>query len=67
MSKGGKTIIVVIFVLLAPEDETFNNKKWNILHDSLTTHFGCSNLANGFQTIGSICVQNAVTSCSNDI
>ena len=30
----GKTINVVTFVLLATGEETFNNGKWEILHDS---------------------------------
>jgi len=29
--QGGKTINVVIFVLLVPGEETFNNRKQNIL------------------------------------
>jgi hypothetical protein len=38
-----------------------------IFYSSLTSFFGCSNLANRFQGIRSICIQNAVTSSSNDM
>ena len=47
---------VVKFVFLVPGKETFQNRKWNILYDSLTTYCGFSNLTTGFRGIGFICV-----------